>query len=311
MKLNVNLYSVFAILLFNLTIAQTTTIPDENFEQALIDMNIDSDGIINGQVLTADIENIVELDFSNLYFTVSYDEAITDFTGIENFESLEIINLSNLWVELLEDQADVFNSNLNLIEFIADDASVDSSPFLCLSKLDFSNLANLEIISLYNSCNLSVINLKNPSITRTNLTIDLSHEYWDPPNTYTVCINVSDAQAASSGQFPYNTWDIIAQIPDENSYAYLEYTFSSNCTLSTSDFDLKNSITIYPNPVKDKLWIKNPNQLQLKSVKVFTIQGKLVKSFANVEDGISIPELESGVYFVKINDTISFKILKE
>lgn len=56
---------------------------------------------------------------------------------------------------------------------------------------------------------------------------------------------------------------------------------------------------------------QNPNQIQLKSVKVFTIQGKLVKSFANVEDGISIPELESGVYFVKINDTISFKILKE
>lgn len=31
---------------------QTTAIPDQNFEQALIDLGIDSDATINGQVLT-------------------------------------------------------------------------------------------------------------------------------------------------------------------------------------------------------------------------------------------------------------------
>jgi hypothetical protein len=53
-------------LFFNHSHAQTTNIPDENFEQALIDLNIDSDTNINGQVLTPDIENLTELDFSLL-----------------------------------------------------------------------------------------------------------------------------------------------------------------------------------------------------------------------------------------------------
>jgi hypothetical protein len=47
----------------NITLAQTTAIPDQNFEQALIDMNIDIDGVINGQVLTSDIDDVIELDF--------------------------------------------------------------------------------------------------------------------------------------------------------------------------------------------------------------------------------------------------------
>lgn len=41
--------------------AQITEIPDQYFEQALIDKGIDSDGIINGQVLTSDINTVTEL----------------------------------------------------------------------------------------------------------------------------------------------------------------------------------------------------------------------------------------------------------
>jgi hypothetical protein len=43
--------------------AQTVSIPDPYFEQALIARNIDSDGIINGQVLASDVENVIELIF--------------------------------------------------------------------------------------------------------------------------------------------------------------------------------------------------------------------------------------------------------
>ena len=40
---------LFTILLFVfISYSQTTIIPDTNFEQALIDLEIDSDGIING-----------------------------------------------------------------------------------------------------------------------------------------------------------------------------------------------------------------------------------------------------------------------
>src|SRR5690554_3111579 len=45
--------------------AQYTLIPDPNFEQALIDLGIDSGGVVNGQVLTSDIETVVALDISH------------------------------------------------------------------------------------------------------------------------------------------------------------------------------------------------------------------------------------------------------
>jgi hypothetical protein len=296
--------------------AQTTAIPDQNFEQALIDLNIDSDGLVNGQVLTADIENITALDFSNLYNPSFYndDDIITNFTGIEAFSSLEILNLSNLWINLSGSPADVFNSNFSLREFIADDSSVDSGPFLSVSGLDFSNLPNLEYISLYNKHNTSIINLKNPNITRTNLTINLDHEYWDPPHTFPVCINVNDAQAANSNAFPYNTWNVITQPLDWNGYAYVPVNLSSTCTLSVTDFENINAISVYPNPVQDKLWFDNPNQIEIVKAEIYNIYGKLINSYSSVHEFIDVEVLEAGVYFLRIyskKSAATIKIIKK
>ena len=57
--------------------------PDSNFEQQLINKGIDSDNTINGQVATADIENITVLSVS--------DAGIQDMTGIQDFVSLEML----------------------------------------------------------------------------------------------------------------------------------------------------------------------------------------------------------------------------
>ncbi len=74
------------VLSSSLVHAQSTAIPDVNFEQALIDMGIDSDGILDGKVLTADINTIKELNL--------FDKNISDLTGIEDFSALEKLNCS-------------------------------------------------------------------------------------------------------------------------------------------------------------------------------------------------------------------------
>jgi len=66
--------------------AQTTAVPDANFEQALLDAGIDSDGIVNGQVLTSDISGITNLDVKS--------KNINDLTGIESFTSLQTLDCS-------------------------------------------------------------------------------------------------------------------------------------------------------------------------------------------------------------------------
>jgi len=62
--------------------AQTTSIPDQNFEQHLINEGIDSDGTINGQVLTSDIAPVLTLNLVN----------INDLTGLENFIAISLVS---------------------------------------------------------------------------------------------------------------------------------------------------------------------------------------------------------------------------
>ena len=60
-------------------IGQATYIPDDNFEQALIDLGYDT-GELNDSVPTSNIKGITSLDISN--------RKITDLTGIKDFSAL-------------------------------------------------------------------------------------------------------------------------------------------------------------------------------------------------------------------------------
>ena len=76
-------------------------VPDVKFEQILIAEAIDSDGIVNGQILTSDAQNITKLELGSS----SYDQGkIQDLKGIEAF-----VNLENL-----EGQFNGVNNTMNL-----------------------------------------------------------------------------------------------------------------------------------------------------------------------------------------------------
>lgn len=64
--------------------AQTTAIPDANFEAKLIALGIDSDGLVNGQILNNDAATVTTLDLSS--------SNITDLTGIAAFTNLHKLN---------------------------------------------------------------------------------------------------------------------------------------------------------------------------------------------------------------------------
>ncbi|TDW46409.1 gliding motility-associated-like protein [Flavobacterium sp. 270] len=76
---------LFALLLSSFFgFAQYTAIPDPNFEQALIDLGIDS-GVIDHQVLTANAANVKILSIPG--------RGIFDLSGIEAFTKLELLDL--------------------------------------------------------------------------------------------------------------------------------------------------------------------------------------------------------------------------
>ncbi|MBO0323535.1 T9SS type A sorting domain-containing protein [Muricauda sp. CAU 1633] len=83
-----------------------TLIPDANFEQALINQGIDSEGgPTDGRVLTSDVTGVTNLNISNA--------GINDLSGLEAFASLQILNVSDNDLNSLELQ------NLSLVEIYA------------------------------------------------------------------------------------------------------------------------------------------------------------------------------------------------
>ena len=75
---------ILIVIISYTTNAQVTLIPDNRFEQRLINLNIDSDGIINGQILTTDAHSITDLNLRSI--------GASNLNGLEDFVNLEKLN---------------------------------------------------------------------------------------------------------------------------------------------------------------------------------------------------------------------------
>ena len=135
-----------------------TYVPNDNFEQALIDLGYDD--VVDNYVLTENINSVTELDVE--------DKGISDLTGIEWFASLITINCSynNLYsIDVSSNQALVeINARNNQISSI----DVSNNPLLThitlhnneISSIDVSNNSLLVALGIaYN--NLASINVDN------------------------------------------------------------------------------------------------------------------------------------------------------
>ena len=86
---------------------------------------------------------------------------------------------------------------------------------------------------------------------------------------------------------------------------------NSNTPLSQESLLLNQEISLYPNPVVNKLNIDS--NFEIQKVEIYNLNGQLVKTFENIENG-DISELNSGVYLVKIHspeNSITKKIIKQ
>ncbi|MCL5127202.1 T9SS type B sorting domain-containing protein [Algibacter sp. L4_22] len=138
--------------------SQNTFIPDDNFEQFLIDSGFDS-GALDNFVPTANINTVTNLQIDS--------KNIADLTGIEDFNALSILNCSDNNLSSLS-----ISTNINLTQLycnsnVITDLNVTSLPdlkiFWCdnnlLSKLDITKNPNL--ISLV--CNTNYLNYLDTS----------------------------------------------------------------------------------------------------------------------------------------------------
>ena len=310
---------LFFLFFNSAVISQITYIPDPDFEQALIDLGIDSDGEINGQVLTADIENVESLELNQRF--------IHDFTGIQDFAALEILDVSWNKMTILD-----LSGNENLIELkfnysrYLQSLDLSNNPNLeriycnetMLSELDLSKCYNLkelilgepspgdnsgiEMLDLSNSPYLEKLQLINHTLLKkvdlrsgnNNILIDVFVEcvldfgYVCEPAP---CFMVDDLEAAQNHEFPYSEWDA-------------DVAFSEDCVLGITTLK-ETDFSISENPVHQNLILTAPGFSGNVNLEIYSIQGKLLKNenlHVDNQASIDVSQLAAGVYVLKIID---------
>ncbi|MCJ8154791.1 T9SS type A sorting domain-containing protein [Chryseobacterium sp. SSA4.19] len=80
--------------------------------------------------------------------------------------------------------------------------------------------------------------------------------------------------------------------------------------LSTSDVSVKNIFDIYPNPVKDHLYIIRSDLKSKYIISVIDMSGKIIKTFREKSDSYNLSDLSKGTYMIQIT-TDHLKIRKK
>ncbi|GGH36993.1 MopE-related protein [Mangrovimonas yunxiaonensis] len=146
-------------------------IPDPNFEQALIDLGIDSDGVVNTSVLRQDVNGVVGLGLNDPLTNPSLPNVngkIIDLTGIEAFVNLVGINLNGNEIAHLD-----FSSNLLLKDIYANQCNIQTLNVDLNSNLEFLHLWSNQLTNLNVSNNP---NLKELILLGNHLTsLDVSY----------------------------------------------------------------------------------------------------------------------------------------
>ncbi len=284
-----------------ITRAQVTLIPDATFEQLLINMNIDSDGIVNGQILTSDAQNVTQLDlgYGGSGFWINDLTGIEVFTDLEQiegyFHALNTINLTTLtklkklvlpsnWLSSIDLSA---NTDLEYLEI--GNHLLEFLQYNHMTKLDLSNNTKLKDIIAYNLYTLQWINMRN-NVADT-VAIKLGNENNDP---YNICIEVDDYVAATNGTAPYDTWTIYNTTGGN-------HFFSDNCVLSVEKF-VEQNFKMYPNPATDYVTIeqKETNVVTLQAVQILDSSGKWIRSVKENFNHIDVSALSKGMYLFVI-----------
>ena len=297
-----NIYLILLTFVPLLTKAQITLIPDKNFENYLVYWGYDTDGVINGQILTADALTVNELDFINK--SPNNNSYISSLIGLNDFTNLEVLKvtstetiisfanltkLKNIYVD--NPALNSFDATplSSLEELVLENTTLDV-PHREIRALDFSNSSNFKHLFGRELYDLELINLRNNQASSVSIILHGG-------SSKTICIEVDKPSDATNNLPPYDTWSITL----DGVIDYPNYYYSDKCTLSIEKF-VQNNFKIYPNPATDYVSIeqKETNGVTLQAVQILDSSGKWIRSVKENFNQINVSDLSKGVYLFVI-----------
>jgi len=84
-------------------------------------------------------------------------------------------------------------------------------------------------------------------------------------------------------------------------------------TFLSQDEFLKQNLKVYPNPIKDKLFIET-NNIQIKQIVIYDLSGRIVYQTNEFSDQISLSQLNTGTYIIQLETSaggLKSKLLKQ
>lgn len=301
--------------------AQQTYVPDDNFEQALIDLGYDN--ALDDYVFTANINTITYLDVSPGF---EPQGSIQDLTGIEDFTALEELNVYLNQLTTLD-----LSQNINL-KFLYcwgnQLSSLNISQCTLLKELEIgqNQLTNLDInqntvlrkllcgnnqltsLSVTQNTALEIMNCAGNQLTSLDIrngvnTIIQTFIAQNNPNL--TCIFVEDSNYSKNN----SNWK------KDSTAHFVETQTECDALASVNEVSLQK-IKIYPNPVKSILHINLEFEIQDSEIVLTTILGEkaYLATISGREAKINLSHLRAGVYFLTIKNykeqSLTTKIIK-
>lgn len=272
MKIKTFITLIFTVLITFIGTSQNTFVPDDNFEQALINLGFDS-GPLDGFVPTANISGIIDLDINNLN--------ISDLTGIEDFTALSTLNcdtnnltsldvtqntnltqlfcrynqistldtsqntlLTILWVEDNQLNGLDVSNNTQLISLITDDNPINNLDVTVNTTLTVLSCENNQLTSIDISNNLSLfyLSIGFNSLTTLNTSNNVDLQYLDCGDNLITSLDLALNTRLSTlfcARIPITDLDVT------NNTSLLRLTFSQT---QVSSLDVSNNAQL------EQLW---------------------------------------------------------
>jgi len=312
--------------------AQVTFAYDENFQSFVSATETSSGNSTN--LLTFDF---IDVDpFSSEIFEITMLNAVPPTLNggeILTFTTQVTPDMNDITIEdntAIHDQTVVNSFDPNDKMVVQGDQIVDEDIDQYLDyRIRFQNLGTA------NALNVKITDTIDNNLDWTTFQpTSSSHDYrieivdGEQINYYFDNINLPFETADPEGSNGYITYKIkpkssvqIGDTFENTAYIYFDFnlpimtntvvtTVVDNLNVNSFDF---SKIDIYPNPVRDKLNINLPANLQLNSMELFDIQGRRVKVFNNQTE-LDFSTFQKGVYLLRLETNrggFHKKIIKE
>ncbi|WP_250433262.1 T9SS type A sorting domain-containing protein [Hanstruepera flava] len=285
--------------------AQYTAVPDAVFEQALINFGYDSEGILDGQILTADAAAATgTLGFAN--------QGITDITGIEAFTGIDELNMNYNPINVAVD----LSSNTQLTHIKFEGCST-------LPGLNVTGLTSLQIINIFGTAittldvssnsGLTQIQARNAGLTSLDLSSNTLINFVDVRNNALTSVDVRNGNLPTSITYfnadlnPNLTCIFVEDSANGGLASWIVDAGSTfvetegECATLSRESHSISQFNVYPNPATTQITVAST--VSKGQIEIFNITGKrvLFKDLSLGNNSLNVSSLVSGVYLARIN----------